>query len=881
MIKQRPDPNVLLQQVQEEELQEHRGKLKIYLGAAPGVGKTHSMLCEALEQQAKGLDVVIGVIESHGRVEIENMLKKLAILPKLPVEYHGKQLFEFDLDISLKRNPGLILMDEMAHTNISGMRHKKRWQDIKELLDRGIDVYTTLNVQHIESLSDDVSRIIKAPVKETVPDVMIEMANTIELIDIPTEDLLKRLSEGKVYIPAQAELATEFFFRKGNLIALRELALRTLAKRVNVQALLYRQGKGIKQIWPVMEKILVCVGPGQESHKLIRAAKRMATNLQAEWIAVYVDTTRSKLSEEQRNQAIQNLYFAEQLGAETRVLTGYDIVKEIINLSRDQNITLIMIWKHIRPRWRNFLFRSLADEILRSSDEIDVYTMSGGVPALLKKSRFMKSTTPLFQYFLSACIVAIATLINFLFFPLESDSNLIMVFLLGMTVIALFGRTGPSITGIILSALAYCFFFTPPYHNFLIDSPEYFFSLLGMLIVATVISHLTRILRRQTEAARLTEYQTSALYTLSRKLSRTRGSINLLKTGINYISEIFHSEVLALLPQKDHLTIKAKSQTNQELDAKELGIAQWVFELGQKAGLGTGTLSFSEALFIPLLGSCGVIGVLRVQPFKKINWATPEKIQLLESCANQIALALEVDNLQEQKKKSELQSEANRIRSTLLQSVTHDLSSPLESIINAASSQIELAKNLNEHHIEKLGENIYVEAEQLNRLINNLLQINVLESGKIILKKEPLSLKEIINQVINASHKKLQERPVHINISKELPLILFDSLLIQEVLLNLIDNAIKFTPSMSAIEINAMPKESKALVSITDRGPGVISDEANKLFDKFYRGHKLTSERGLGLGLALCRIIVEAHGGKIWVENYKDGGATFHFTLPI
>lgn len=311
MTDKRPDPNALLQQVIEEEQQKQRGKLKIYLGAAPGVGKTYSMLHEAMGEQAKGLDIVVGIVESHGRVEIEEILKNFVVLPKITVDYHGKKLQEFDLDSSLKRNPGLILIDEMAHTNVSGVRHKKRWQDIKELLDRGIDVYTTLNVQHIESLNDDVSQIIHAPVQETVPDFMIERANTIELVDLAPEDLLKRLAEGKVYVPKQARLAAEFYFRKGNLMALRELALRTLAKQVNTQVLLYRQGQGIRHIWPTMEKILVCVGPGPESHKLIRAAKRMATSLQADWIAVYVDSTRTQLSPTQRNQAIKNLIFCQ------------------------------------------------------------------------------------------------------------------------------------------------------------------------------------------------------------------------------------------------------------------------------------------------------------------------------------------------------------------------------------------------------------------------------------------------------------------------------------------------------------------------------------------------------------------------------------------
>lgn len=651
MNDSRPNPNALLQQVLEEEKQQQRGKLKIFLGAAPGVGKTHSMLHEALEEQAKGLDIIVGIVESHGRSEIVEILKNFVILPKVTIDYHGKKLQEFDLDAALKRNPGLIIMDEMAHTNVTGVRHKKRWQDIKELLDRGIDVYTTLNVQHIESLNNDVSQIIHAPVQETVPDFMIESANTIELVDLAPEDLLKRLAEGKVYVPKQAQLAAEFYFRKGNLMALRELALRTLAKRVNTQVLLYRQGQGIKSIWHIMEKILVCVGPGPESHKLIRSAKKIATSFQADWMAVYVDSPRTQLSRTQRNQAIKNLFFAEQLGAETHILMGYDLVKEILNFAREQNVTLIMINKRIQTRWRNFFARSLADEVLRYSSDIDVYTITEMAKKPQKKA-LNKPLTSWFPYFLSISIVSVTTLFNFLLYSLVPDANLIMVYLIGMIAIASLGRTGPTISGIFLSLLAYDFFFVPPYYSFLPNDADYIFNLVMMLVIAVIICQLTLVTRRQSEIARLAEYQTSTLYTLSRRLSRTRGIVRLLRTGINYISEIFHCEIIALLPKDTRLVIRARSKSHQELDDKEYSIAQWVYELGQKAGLGTDTLSFSTAIFIPLLGSRGTIGVLRIQPFNSDEWATPEKIQLLESCANQMALAIEVDSLQEQSHKN-------------------------------------------------------------------------------------------------------------------------------------------------------------------------------------------------------------------------------------
>lgn len=879
MSAQRPNPEKLLQRVQVEERKEKRGKLKIYLGAAPGVGKTHEMLHDAQEERAKGLDVVIGVVESHGRKEIEEMLKAFEILPRQTLDYHGKPLLEFDLDAAFKRHPGLILIDEMAHTNAPGLRHTKRWQDIKELLDRGINVYTTLNVQHIESLNDDVAQIIHAPIKETVPDSMIELADTIELVDLPPEALLKRLEEGKVYIPEQAMLAAEHFFRRGNLIALRELALRVTAAHVGTEVLLYRQDEGIKHIWPIRDKILVCVGPKPEAIKLIRAAKRIANSLQAEWLAVYIDTP--KASENSRNSAIQNLHLAEQLGAKTRVLSGFDIVNEVMNFAREQNVTQIMIWKQIRTRWQDWFRQNLADELVRQSEEIDVYIMTGIASEVkIKKITAREYSIPWKEYLIGISIVTLATVVNFIFYPYLAASNLIMVYLLGVIIVALKGQAGPSILASILSVLAYDFFFIPPFYSFAVSDVQYVFTLIIMLLVTQIISHLTIRIRNQAESARFIQHQTSELYTLSQQLSSQRGVDKLLETGVQFIADAIDGEVLALLPINDQLEIHGNTMSEQALDSKEQGIARWVYELGQMAGFGTDTLSFSKALYLPLLTSHGAIGVLRILP-KQQPLFPPEKMRFLEACANQIALALEVDRLQEQTKKSELKTETDRVRNTLLQSVSHDLRVPLVSIMAAASMQIEMAKQLKPDENIKLAKNIYLETEQLSRLINNLLQVSYLESDVAKLQKKPSSLYETINTVIKTSTKKLGKRPVNINVSGDLPKISFDNILLQEVFINLIDNAVKFTPPLSSIDITAVVEGDHLLVSVEDHGPGIVTDEVDKLFEKFYRGRLLTTERGLGLGLAICRMIIDAHGGKMWAENRKDGGAVFRFTLPL
>jgi two-component system sensor histidine kinase KdpD len=643
MPEQRPNPEELLQRVQAEEQKITRGKLKIYLGAAPGVGKTYEMLHDALEEREKGLDVVIGIVESHGRVEINKLAKNFENLPREKILYHGKELFEFDLDGALKRNPALILIDEMAHTNAPLMRHKKRWQDIKELLDRGVDVYTTLNVQHIESLNDDVSQIIHAPIQETVPDSMLELADTIELIDIPPKELLKRLNAGKVYIPEQAKLASEYFFKEGNLTALRELALRTTAEQVGSQVLLYRQGKGIKHIWPTKEKILVCVGAGSESRKLIRAARRLATSLQIDWIAVVVETPKLRWSEAKHNKAIQNLRFAAQLGATTRILTGLDMIKEIMRFAREQNVTQIMVWKNIRPRIRNLFFRNLADEIVRHSGEIDVYIMTGNVKttASPEANDLSVPSTSWLNYFLGILIVTLVTGLNFFLQSFLSTSNLIMVYLLGVTLVALLGEVGPAMLASILSVLACDFFFIEPLYSFAVSDIEYFFTLLVMLVVSFIISHLTLRMQKQAESARFAEQQTAALHTLSRQLASTRGMDKILEIGTHYLGDILNSEVSALLPSQGRLVLHPK---NKELKDKEQGIAKWVYEMGKNAGFGTDTLSFSNALYIPLIASQQTIGVLRIVPKTK-RLFTPDQMYLLEACSNQIALALEVDKI--------------------------------------------------------------------------------------------------------------------------------------------------------------------------------------------------------------------------------------------
>ena len=885
MPENRPNPDKLIARLKEEDMQQ-RGRLKIYLGASPGVGKTYSMLQDAFARREQGLDVVAGVVESHGRKEIDALLHNIEILPRRIVDYHGKPLLEFDLDAALNRGAGLILIDEMAHMNVPGLRHAKRWQDIKELLDRGMDVYTTLNVQHIESLNDVIAQIIGIRVRETVPDSMLVLADTIELVDLSPDDLLKRLQEGKVYIPAQAELATQHFFRKGNLIALRELALRFMAERVDEQVLSHRKGQGIEQTWPTMERLLVCIGPDVSSSKVIRAARRMATGLHAPWIAIHVETPRLNFSEAQRANLIQNLRLAEQLGAETRVLTGLDITKEIILFAREHNVTKIVIGKRNRSRWRTLLYRGLADELIWGSGEIDIYIIRSGNDneTAAPVTAASKHKFPFLTYTFATAMVLLMTALNFLIRPyagISGLSNLMLIYLLGIVLVALRGRMGPSIYASILSALSYDYFFVPPRFGFGWSDLPNIMSFIILVIIAQVICHLTVLNRQQAEIAHLGEQRTAALHALTRQLASTRGIAQLIEIAVRYISEVFDSEVLMLLSEEGELKIRAASTSKKVLNTKDLGVAQWVYDLGQIAGLGTDTLPFSDSLYVPLQGSQGPVGVLKIRPRQSERLLIPEQLHLLEACANQIALALEVDRLQEKARETQIAIETERLRNALFSSLSHELQNPLAVIVRLVNKLTKKARSAEEDDTQESVQILYSEAERLNRLINNLLQITQLEEGKIKLHKKLNSIDDVIKTTLTRMEKKLESKPCIIQVPPHLPLVPFDKVLLEQVLVNLVENAILYTPPETPIEISASLEEDDVLMSVADHGPGLMLADVEKVFEKFYRGQTPQKESGAGLGLSVCQSILKAHGGRIWAENRWDGGAIFYFVLPL
>ncbi|MBA4371284.1 MAG: two-component system sensor histidine kinase KdbD [Thermodesulfovibrio sp.] len=879
----RPSPDELLAQLKVDEEREQQGKLKIFFGAAPGVGKTYAMLAAAREKRSEGIDVAAGIVETHGRRETEALVEGLEIIPRREIEYSGTILREFDLDAALKRKPGLILIDELAHTNAPGSRHKKRWQDVFELLAAGINVYASLNVQHVESLNDVVSQITGVVVRETLPDLVLDRADEVELIDLPPEDLLQRLKEGKVYVAELADRARQHFFRRGNLLALRELALRRTAECVDEQMQDYRQVKGVREIWPAGERIMVCVGANPRSIRLIRSAKRMAAGLHAQWLAVNIEAPAMvKPSEADMRQLAEHMRLAESLGAETVTLSGHKASEEILNYARSRNVTKLIVGKPTHPRWKDRIYGSLLDEVVRESGNIDVYVISGesaeALPAPVPKPALQRLRTR--DWLLSLGGVAGSTGLAALISPYVTLVDVSMVYILGIVVTSSLTSRGPSLLATVLSIAAFDFFFVPPVFTFAVGDAKYLVSFVVMFVVALVISSLTLRVREQASAARQRERRTAALYSLSRELAHERGFDRLSAAAIRQIGEVFSSKAVVLIPgEKGILEVPFMGPNAFAPDRREASVAQWTFDHHQRAGLGTDTLPGSKALYLPLVASSKTVGVLGILPGPAVVSFDQDQVHALESFANQTALAIERAFLAEEAQQALLQAETETLRNTMLSSVSHDLRTPLAAITGAASTLLQQDVVLDQFNRRELIQTIYEESDHLNQLIRNVLDMTRLESKAITVKKEWQSLEEIVGVVLNRLHDRLKDRPLKIDLSEHLPLIPFDPLLIEQVLMNLFDNALKYTPTVSPLELSAVVQGDYVVVELSDRGPGIPDGAEESIFEKFMRGS--SAGGGIGLGLTICRAIVIAHGGRIWSENREGGGAIFRFTLPV
>lgn len=863
--------------------EQRRGKLKIFFGAAAGVGKTYAMLEAAREVKADGRDVAVGYLETHGRPEADALLESLEAIPSLRVPYQGGVLREMDLDAVLVRRPAIALVDELAHTNAPGSRHAKRWQDVMELLDAGIDVYTTMNVQHVESLNDVVAKVTGIVVRETVPDSVLEQSDEVELIDLPPDDLLERLREGKVYVPAQADEALRSFFRKGDLIALRELALRRTAERVDAQMRSYMREHAIGKTWPVAERLLVCVGPSPHSVRLVRAAKRMADRLEAEWIVAYVETpAHARLTREARDRVVQALRLAEQLGATTVTTSGTRMSDEILALARARNVTKIVVGKPARPLWKRILLGSIVDALVEGSGEIDVYVISAereqGAPAPVRRRPLAIDWR---AYGGALLVVAAATVLAALMASRFALANLIMVYLLGVLVVATrFGR-GPSLLASVLSVAAFDFFFVPPQLTFAVSDTQYLVMFTVMLAVALVISDLATRIRAQAESARERERRTAALYAMSRDLGRAGGMADILAASARHVAEVFATEVAFLLAAPDGSRAWQPGITASfEPDGSDRAVARWVFEHRQPAGLGTATLPGARALYLPLVASRGGLGVLGVRPADPHAFDSPDQLHQLEAFANQTALALERARLAEEAQHAELHMETERLRNSLLSSVSHDLRTPLATITGAATTLLAEDARIGDAVRRELLESVREEAERLNRLVQNLLEMTRLESGALKLRQEWHSMEEVVGAALRRCARALTGRRLDVRVPPDLPLVEMDDVLIEQVLINLLDNASKYAPAGAPVSVSVTGDPERVTVEVADRGPGLPPGSEERIFEKFYRSGTAPG-RGAGLGLAIAKGIVEAHRGRIWAHSLPEGGAAFFFWLPV
>lgn len=881
----RPDPDALLERVEAEEQEASRAKLRLFFGASPGVGKTFTMLENAQRLRREGVDVVVGVVETHGREETAGLLRGLEQLPRKRVVYRGRTLEEFDIDAALASRPAVLLLDELAHTNVPGSRHHKRWQDAMELLDAGIEVHSTLNVQHVESLNDVVAQITHVRVRETVPDAVIERADEIELVDVPSEVVLGRLEEGKVYLGETAERARGHFFKEGNLHALRELALRVTAERVDAQVQAWRRQHGISATWPARERIMVCVGPSPASARVVRSAKRMATVLRAPWIAAYVEkgAQSHRLAESDRLRLAAHLMLAESLGAEVVGLSGEKPGEALLQLARERNVTRIVAGKPTHARWRDLIYGSLLDDLLRGSGDIDVHViagMPGDGPAAAQPDRAPRPV-PWAAYARAALGVAIATGIGALVRERVDLADIAMLYLVAIAGAAAFVGRWPSFLASVLAVGAFDFFFVPPFYTFVVDDLKHAFTFAVMLVAGLAISSLTDRIRRQSIAARSRERRTAALFALTRALAGARDVDAIARVAEEHVRDVFTTRAALLLRDANaQAGLRSPLGAASELGGADATVARWSLEHAKAAGRGTDTLPGAGVVCLPLMAAGEALGVLAVgEPTDAARLEDPEQRHLLQTFVAQIALAVERAQLASEAQLAQVRAETEEMRSSLLSSVSHDLRTPIATILGSATMIAESEVPLDMSACRQIAGSVRDEAARLERLVKNLLDMTRVESKSLDVRKEWIPIEELVGAVMTRFEPLLEGREVKIDLAADCPLVAVDPVLFEQVLINLMENAVKHTPSGTPIEIRAETGAGAATIEISDRGPGLGPDGATKIFEKFVRVG--SSKSGVGLGLAICRGIVVAHGGTITAMNRAGGGTTFRIVLPL
>ena len=886
---QRPSPDALLAIANKQD--SRKGRLKIFLGAAPGVGKTYEMLQEARAKLKDGVDVGVGAIETHGRKETEALLEGLEVIPGHRLKYKNRWLEEMDLDALLKRRPRLALVDELAHTNVAGSRHPKRYLDVEELLSNGIDVYTTLNIQHIESLNDVVAQITGVRVRETVPDSILDRADAIELVDLTPEDLIQRLKEGKVYVPKQAERALEHFFAPANLTALRELALRRTAERVDEQLLAEMQARAISGPWAAGERLLVCVSEDPRAAGLVRYTRRLADRLHASWTALYIETKRSlQLTEEQRDRIADTLRLAQALGGEPVTIPGGDrrIADDVIAFAQSNNITQVIIGKSARSAWFELLNGSVVGDLVRRCGNISVHVIAGDAiagEAIPKKtvSAAKAESFDVRPYAFALIAVAGATFVSELLWPWIALPNTDLVFLTVIVGIAVRFGLGPSLLASAASALCYNFFFTEPYHTFSIADPRNVIAIVFFTVVAVIVSNVAARARTLAVTAMARARTTEQLYAFSRKLAGVGTLDDVLWASAYQTASMLKSRVVLLLPENGSISVQSGYPPEDALDDADLAAATWAWEHDRPAGRGSDTLPGAKRLFLPMRTGRGSLGVVGIDSDKPGPLLTPDQRRLLDALIDQAALAIErvylVDDLDQAKRRVE----ADRLRAALLTSISHDLKTPLAAIIGAAGTLKSFSDELNDQGKFELISTVLDESERLNRFIANLLDMTKLEAGSIKPNTERHDVGEIVGAVLERASKILARHTVEVETPADLPMLDLDPVLFEQALFNLLDNATKYSPPETKIRIESWQEGNTVSLQVTDEGSGIPPEEIESIFEKFHRAQKGDQVRaGTGLGLAITRGFIEAMGGTINAANRLDRpGAMFTITMPI
>jgi two-component system sensor histidine kinase KdpD len=876
----RPDPDKLLEQASRHP----RGRLKVFFGACAGVGKTYAMLTEAQRLRSQGLDILVGVVETHGRKETAALLNGLNIQPAKRIHHRERIVHEFDLDAALARSPALILMDELAHSNAPGSRHPKRWQDVEELLDAGIDVFTTVNVQHLESLNDIVGGVTGIQVRETVPDPIFDSADEVVLVDLPPDDLRQRLHEGKVYISGQAERAIEHFFRKGNLIALRELALRRTADRVDDQMRAWRDNQGQEKVWHTRDAILLCIGHNSGNEKLVRTAARLAAKLGSVWHAVYVETPQlHRLPEHQRRAILSTLRLAQELGAETATLADPAEDKAVLRYAREHNLGKIVIGRRANRRWWGR--ESFADKLANRAPDLDlvIVALDDKPTATAVRAPDSRGIAEKWRVQLRGCTVAVllCALITFIanqWLIAFDAANLVMLYLLGVVVVALFYGRWPSVLATVVNVISFDLFFINPRGTLAVSDVQYLLTFAVMLSVGLIIGNLTAGVRYQARIARYREQRTRHLYEMSKALAAERTPQAIALTSQQFINNSFHARSQLLLP--DNAGVLQSMNERGEPASWDEAIARWSFDKGQPAGAGTDTLPGVPYQILPLRTPGKTLGLLIVEPNNLRQLMIPEQQRLLEAFTLLAATALERLQLTASEEQARVSSEREQLRNSLLAALSHDLRTPLTVLFGQAEIlTLDLAAEGSKHAPQ--ANEIRQHVLNTTRLVNNLLDMARIQSGGFSLRKEWLTLEEVVGSALKMLEPGLGGRHITLALPDPLMLIQVDGPLFERVLINLLENAVKYAGHQAQIGIKAAAKADWLDLEVWDNGPGIPAGQERYIFDKFARGNKESAIPGVGLGLAICQAIVEVHGGEIFALNRPEGGASFHVILPL